>query len=180
VILIAFGSNLVHPALGQPQDVVLAALSSLLRDGIQRIEVSRLYKSAPVPVSDPPWVVNGVARVATRLAPADLLVRLHSVEASCGRVRRLRNEARILDLDIIDFCGRVEEGPPILPHPRASERAFVLYPLKDLQADWVHPVTGEGIDTLIDRLDQGQALFPITDRPMYIEPAPLPSQAIAV
>jgi len=180
VILIAFGSNLIHPDLGEPQDVVMAALQALLRDGIDGMAVSRLYKSAPVPASDQPWFVNGVARLDTHLAPADLLVRLHSVEAAFGRVRRLRNEARILDLDLIDHHAKVQAGPPTLPHPRAAERAFVLRPLMDLAPDWVHPVSGDSIDTLLARVDPGQTLFPITDATTYISDEALHAKAIAV
>ncbi|MCR9254587.1 MAG: 2-amino-4-hydroxy-6-hydroxymethyldihydropteridine diphosphokinase [Alphaproteobacteria bacterium] len=180
MILIAFGSNLVHPELGQPQDVVMAALRDLLRDGIDEIEISRLYKSAPVPVSDQPWFVNGVARLTTGLAPVDLLARLHAVEAAYGRVRRQRNEARILDLDIVDYDGRVEAGPPVLPHPRAGERAFVLRPMQDLVPEWTHPATGESLLTLLDRLDPSQALFPLTEHPIYISGEPLRREAIAV
>jgi len=68
----------------------------------------------------------------------------------------MRNEARVLDIDILDFKGEVRHGNLVLPHPRLHERAFVLIPLADLAPDWRHPRTGELIDQLIRDLDPQQ------------------------
>jgi 2-amino-4-hydroxy-6-hydroxymethyldihydropteridine diphosphokinase len=118
---------------------------------------SAWYATAPVPRSNQPDFVNGVARVESDLDPAALLFLLHDVEDAFGRVRAVRNEARVLDLDLIDYEGRVEDGiaGPILPHPRAHERGFVLVPLRDVAPGWRHPVSGEDIDTLIASLPPG-------------------------
>ena len=70
-----------------------------------------------------------------------------------GRTRPVPDAARTLDLDIIDMDGVVRSAPdPVLPHPRAHLRGFVLLPLRDVVPDWVHPVTGQGIRMLIDQL----------------------------
>ncbi|MDG2481791.1 MAG: 2-amino-4-hydroxy-6-hydroxymethyldihydropteridine diphosphokinase, partial [Alphaproteobacteria bacterium] len=70
-----------------------------------------------------------------------------------GRVRRERWEARVVDLDLLDYRGMVHDGPaPVLPHPRVHERSFVLLPLRDLAPDWCDPVSGTTIETLIARL----------------------------
>jgi 2-amino-4-hydroxy-6-hydroxymethyldihydropteridine diphosphokinase len=91
--------------------------------------------------------------VETVLSPEQLITAIHTVEADMGRIRITRNEARVIDIDIVDFDGRINADNPILPHPRMHERAFVLYPLRDLVRDWVHPVTGKTIDALIAELD---------------------------
>jgi 2-amino-4-hydroxy-6-hydroxymethyldihydropteridine diphosphokinase len=66
------------------------------------------------------------------------------IEAACGRQRSTPNAARTLDLDIIGIGDLVRDAPdPILPHPRAHLRAFVLAPLADIVPDWVHPVLGQ-------------------------------------
>ena len=71
----------------------------------------------------------------------EALAALHRVEAKMGRVRGERNAARILDLDLLDFGGRVINAPDItIPHPRMMSRGFVLFPLLELAPDWVHPV----------------------------------------
>jgi 2-amino-4-hydroxy-6-hydroxymethyldihydropteridine diphosphokinase len=78
-------------------------------------------------------------------------------------VRRERNEARVLDLDLLAYHDLVLPGPeaPILPHPRLRERAFVLLPLAELAANWRHPATGEAISDLIAGLDPGQETRPL-------------------
>jgi 2-amino-4-hydroxy-6-hydroxymethyldihydropteridine diphosphokinase len=68
-------------------------------------------------------------------------------------VRGEPNAARTLDLDIIDMGGLVRAQPdPILPHPRAHLRGFVLYPLRDVAPGWVHPVLHDDLPTMIRRL----------------------------
>ncbi len=67
---------------------------------------------------------------------------LHELEGSFGRKRSEPNAPRTLDLDILDYHGRIEQGPPQLPHPRMEGRAFVLLPLRDVAPDWRHPVSG--------------------------------------
>jgi 2-amino-4-hydroxy-6-hydroxymethyldihydropteridine diphosphokinase len=111
---------------------------------------SRWFSSAAVPASDQPRFINGVVRLAGQISPEDLLAALQVCERRAGRARSVVNEARPLDLDIIDMAGLLRDAPdPILPHPRAHERAFVLYPLRDVAPHWVHPRSGSGIETLL-------------------------------
>jgi 2-amino-4-hydroxy-6-hydroxymethyldihydropteridine diphosphokinase len=162
VIFIALGSNLFSDAYGSPEDICVAAIKALEKRGISITARSRWFRSAPVPVSDQPWFVNGVIAVKTSLLPADLLGLLHEVEAEFGRTRKIRNEARILDLDLIAYDDRVMDGSDglILPHPRLHERAFVLLPLADVAPDWHHPVTGAAVADLIAALPDGQRAEP--------------------
>jgi 2-amino-4-hydroxy-6-hydroxymethyldihydropteridine diphosphokinase len=81
------------------------------------------------------------------------------VEHRFGRVRRERWEARVLDIDLLDYRGLVSAGPaPILPHPAMAERAFVLLPLRDLVPGWRHPVSGLTVGELIAALPDGQEI----------------------
>jgi 2-amino-4-hydroxy-6-hydroxymethyldihydropteridine diphosphokinase len=82
---------------------------------------------------------------------------LQALEAEAGRRRSTPNVARPLDLDIIAMGGLVREAPdPILPHPRAHQRLFVLMPLAEVAPGWVHPVLGQTVEALIAALpDQG-------------------------
>lgn len=148
MILIALGANLPSKA-GAPADTLNAALHALSVRGVTCEAVSGFVttKAWPDP-TDPPYV-NAVARVATQLTPQALLGLLHETEDAFGRVRSARNAPRTLDLDIVDYDGKIEAGPPELPHPRLSERSFVLVPLKDVAPEWRHPVTGESVDALI-------------------------------
>ncbi|WP_211250216.1 2-amino-4-hydroxy-6-hydroxymethyldihydropteridine diphosphokinase [Fodinicurvata fenggangensis] len=162
VILVAVGSNLPHPDFGSPLQVCEEALKALQQMDLRLVRRSRWFETAPIPASDQPNFINGVVEVASEneLSPRDLLKELHRIEALFGRTRERRNEARLLDLDIIDFNGRVTgaDQVPVLPHARMRERAFVLYPLQDVAPNWHHPESGESIDELIYQLPEGQGI----------------------
>ncbi len=152
MILIGVGANLPSEA-GSPLETCEAALRHLGRLGIVIAARSPWYETAPVPVSDQPWYVNGVAAITTPLSPQGVLAALHLTEAAFGRVRSVANASRSLDLDLLAYGSVVlEAGAPILPHPRLHERAFVLFPLRDLAPRWRHPVLGETAMDLASRL----------------------------
>jgi 2-amino-4-hydroxy-6-hydroxymethyldihydropteridine diphosphokinase len=155
MILIALGANLPSVA-GTPEATLRAALSALAIRGITVESQSGFYRSPAWPhPSDPPYI-NAVARVRTQLSPAELLATLHDVEAQFGRRRGEKNAPRTLDLDLIDYDGRMQNGPPQLPHPRAADRAFVLVPLRDVAPDWRHPVNGRTVSELIAALRENE------------------------
>jgi len=159
LILIAFGANLPSRTSGSPVETCLAALAALEARGVKILRRSPFYESAPVPVSDQPWYVNGVAQVDTALTPEELLALLHELERWFGRERRELNEARVMDLDLIAYGARVRETPPpILPHPRMADRAFVLLPLRDIAPGWIHPVSGRTVEELVAALPAGQQI----------------------
>ena len=158
MIFIGLGANLRSERYGPPRQSLAAAMERLNANDIMVETRSGWYRSAPVPASDQPWFVNAVIAVRTTLGPAELLDRLHRIEAEFGRVRRQANEARVLDLDLIDYDGMVLDGPapPILPHPRLAERAFVLLPLAEIAPGWTHPRSGVPIARLVAALDPRQ------------------------
>ena len=149
MILLGMGANLAHPEHGPPQRTLEAAMAALEAEGVTILARSRFYETAPVPASDQPWFVNAVVAVRTALDPAALLALLHRIEARFGRVRGERNAPRLLDLDVIDYGGRLSDAEPVLPHPRMHERLFVLLPLQDVAPHWRHPRLGLPVETLI-------------------------------
>ena len=119
-------------------------------DGISRVVRSRWFSSAPVPPSGQPRYVNGVLRTECALAPGVLLFALQGIEREAGRERSVPDAARTLDLDIIDAAGLVRSDADLtLPHPRAHLRGFVLYPLRDVAPDWVHPASQLTVQALL-------------------------------
>jgi 2-amino-4-hydroxy-6-hydroxymethyldihydropteridine diphosphokinase len=156
MILIGLGGNLVSPAHGAPPATLAVALELLAENGVATLARSGWYRSPPVPASDQPWFVNAVARVETELAPEALLALLHDVESRLGRRRRVRWEARIVDLDLLSYGDVVwcsEAGSALeLPHPRMHQRAFVLVPLAEVAPGWCHPTLHCSVETLIERL----------------------------
>jgi len=160
LILVALGANLPDPRFGSPRDACEAALVLLTGATGGRIEArSPWYESAPQPPSGQPWYVNGVVRLTTGLDPEALLDILLAVEAEMGRRRRVVNEARIIDLDLVDYDGLIREPParPILPHPRLGGRAFVLRPILDVAPMWRHPVDGRAATDLLAALPPDQS-----------------------
>ncbi len=160
--LIGVGANMPGADGRSPLETcrqAVARLDSL--PGLRVAAVSRWFLTAPVPPSGQPDYVNAVAalRVETggAIDPAELLARLLRIEAAFGRQRSVPNAPRTLDLDIIAIGGLVRGAPdPILPHPRAHQRAFVLAPLADVAPDWVHPVLGRTAAELLAGLPAQQ------------------------
>ncbi len=144
MILIAIGANLAGPGGTTPLETCRQA--SLALDGIGNLRLAALspwYETIPVPASEQPAYVNGVARMEGEADPETLLESMQRLEQAYGRVRGDANSARTLDLDIIAMGERVRTGSdPILPHPRMHMRAFVLMPLLDVAPDWRHPISG--------------------------------------
>lgn len=113
-----------------------AALRDLDADEETAVEeISGVYETEPVGGVEQPDFLNLVARVATRRRPRELLDLCHEVEAAHGRdrSREPRHGPRTLDVDILLYGDeRVDEPDLEVPHPRLTERAFVLVPLAEL------------------------------------------------
>lgn len=154
MIFIAFGANLPGPAEASPRATCAAAIARIaILPGLTLRGQSSWYESAPVPPSGQPPYVNGVLGLDGKVDPAWLLDQLHVIEAAFGRVRGAPNAARTLDLDLIAMDGLVRAAPdPVLPHPRAHLRAFVLLPLAEIAPGWRHPVLGQAVEDLIAAL----------------------------
>jgi 2-amino-4-hydroxy-6-hydroxymethyldihydropteridine diphosphokinase len=164
MIYLGIGSNLPSEAFGAPVMNCRAAIERLAAAGLAASVQSPYYETAPVPLSDQPWYVNCVVGIAkTRLSPRDALAACLGIEAELGRVRTVRNAARIADIDLVAWHDRVIDEPPdlIVPHPRMAGRAFVLRPLADIAPDWRHPVTGTAIADLIAGLPADQPIRPL-------------------
>ncbi len=148
-IYMALGANLAS-VIGPPRRTLEEALARVRRAGVDVLGVSPWYETRPMDDRDQPRYVNGVAELATEHGPEALLELLHDIEEGLGRQRRRRWESRTVDLDLIDYRGLERaDRPPLLPHPGAAERLFVLLPLHDVAPRWRHPVTGQPIDCLI-------------------------------
>jgi 2-amino-4-hydroxy-6-hydroxymethyldihydropteridine diphosphokinase len=153
-LLVALGSNLPGADGRSSLDLCRWALAQLAAHPALTLDAtSSWYRTAPVPVSDQPDFINGVASLSGTLDPAALLALLHAIEAETGRVRSVPNAARVLDLDLLAVADLIVDDPAlILPHPRLAERAFVLYPLCDVAPSWRHPLLGRTALELRDAL----------------------------
>ncbi|OYV33230.1 MAG: 2-amino-4-hydroxy-6-hydroxymethyldihydropteridine diphosphokinase [Acidocella sp. 20-61-6] len=151
MILIAIGANLPGPGGLTALQTCEQAVGAL-RDipNLTFKAVSAWYRTAAIPPSDQPDYCNGVVRLEGEMTPAALLAVLQDIENRYGRTRSVRDAPRTLDIDIIDLNGTIRALPtPILPHPRAHLRAFVLRPILDVAPGWIHPAFRRSVTSLL-------------------------------
>lgn len=125
--------------------------------GIRVDGSSGVWETDPVGGPSQPDYLNAVVAVSTELSPWELLSACGRVEDALGRVREIRWGPRTIDVDVL-LLDAVEMDDPSLtvPHPRMTERAFVLLPLLELEPDVALP-DGTPLATFLDRLDPGGA-----------------------
>ncbi len=153
MVYLGLGSN-----LGNRQDNLDKALD-LLSPRLRVEQVSSIYDTEPVGNIDQPRFLNLVCKVYTSLAPKELLSLAKGIELKLGRVSGKANDARPIDIDILFYGDRVIETPGlVIPHPRLVERAFVLIPLAEIAPDLVHPVSGNTVRELLQRLTETQGV----------------------
>jgi 2-amino-4-hydroxy-6-hydroxymethyldihydropteridine diphosphokinase len=144
-VVLALGSNL-GDRLGNLQrglDVLCAG------PGLEGVTVSPVYETAPVGGPAQPDYLNAVLVAATALPARGVLGRCQAAEQALHRVRGERWGPRALDVDVIIYDTEISDDPELtLPHPRAHERAFVLAPWHDVDADAVLPGHGRVADLL--------------------------------
>jgi 2-amino-4-hydroxy-6-hydroxymethyldihydropteridine diphosphokinase len=165
-IIIGIGANLPGPDNSTPIETCRAAVACIREiPGLSFVALSPWYRTISIPRADQPDYCNGVIRLQGDIDPVTLLETLHEIEQRFGRERHVINAARSLDLDIIDVNEMIRDAPdPVLPHPRAHLRAFVLRPILDVAPAWRHPVLQQNVTTLLSELAP-QGIEPWSDEP---------------
>lgn len=172
IALVSLGSN-EESDWGDARETVQKAMLAVGELSEKPPQFSSFYVTPAFPAGAGPDFVNAAAAIFTNLSAAELLGRLHRIEAAAGRTRTRRWAPRTLDLDLIavadDILPDTETQaqwrnlsladqqvltPPeiILPHPRLQDRAFVLVPMRDVAADWTHPLLRRTIAQICDEL----------------------------
>ncbi|WP_404380653.1 2-amino-4-hydroxy-6-hydroxymethyldihydropteridine diphosphokinase [Knoellia locipacati] len=143
-VVVALGSN-----MGDPLETIQNAVSALWL-ALDLKSASRIYETAPVGGPAQSAYLNAVVVGTTSLSPQRLLRTLQDIELDHGRVRKERWGPRTLDLDLIQYGDpvfdtdvRLSTEALTLPHPRAHERAFVLVPWADADAEAALRVDGQ-------------------------------------
>lgn len=160
-VLIALGSNVALVANpGEETEGKIANLQQAITGlcsipDTQIIDISSFYESEPAYYEDQDVFVNAVLLARTGVPPKELLRYLHAIENSLGRVREIENGPRTLDLDIVDYQMYVGESDELtLPHPRATERDFVVKPLLEILPNHV---LADGTPVTLDKAVYGEA-----------------------
>ncbi len=157
---IALGSNLEDPTIQIQQ--AFNELNKL--PNTRLIKRSSLYKTAPMGRVDQPDFINAVAQIETSETPHDLLSALLAIEHQHKRVRHEINAPRTLDLDILMYDDlQCRDTGLTLPHPRISQRAFVLQPLVEICPDCSIPGLGNAINLLASCIDQRVEKMPTNE-----------------
>ena len=146
---IALGSN-----LGDSLATLKSAIATLNNTpGIAVKSHSSWYQTAPVGPPQPDYI-NACAILEVTLQPQELLFTLLEVEIKFNRIRREKWGPRTLDLDLLLYDDLILDTPTLtLPHPRMTQRAFVLVPLAEIAPDWVHPLTKSAIAQILKTAD---------------------------
>ncbi|MDT8369133.1 MAG: 2-amino-4-hydroxy-6-hydroxymethyldihydropteridine diphosphokinase [Longimicrobiales bacterium] len=137
--------------LGDRRATLLRALDLLGEHG-EVLERSAFIETEPVGAEGPDYL-NAVCRLATELAPRELLDATQAIEAALGRDPAAKGTGapRPIDIDLLLYGDRrVDEPGLVIPHPRLHERAFVLEPLASLAPGLVHPVLGVTVGALAE------------------------------
>ena len=148
-VYLALGAN-----MGDRQSKLLQALQ-LIRARTSIEKVSACYETKPAGYLEQPDFLNTTCLVTTELSPQELLFFLKQIERQMGRQTNFRNAPRPIDIDILFYDDLILESSDLtIPHPRMSERAFVLVPLTEIAADVIHPVLKLAVAELFQRVDK--------------------------
>jgi 2-amino-4-hydroxy-6-hydroxymethyldihydropteridine diphosphokinase len=148
---IALGSNLASE---------FGDRAANLREAVRRLgelgevkAMSRFYDTEPVGYVDQPRFLNAAVVLETELEPVELMRALLAIEQEMGRERAIAKGPRVIDLDLLLYGEHVMSTAELtLPHPEMQERRFVLEPLNEVAADWVHPVLRATVGELLQAL----------------------------
>jgi 2-amino-4-hydroxy-6-hydroxymethyldihydropteridine diphosphokinase len=147
---LSLGSN-----LGERQENLDEALD-YLSQRMQLVKVSSVYDTEAVGNSEQPRFFNLVCQLSTRLAPEELLMVANGIERKMGRQPGKVNAPRPIDIDILFYGNEVINTKElVIPHPRLTERAFVLVPLVEIAPKLMHPISDKTVKELLGELKKG-------------------------
>ena len=158
MIHINIGSNL-DSKYGTRFENISIAINLLIESKLNIKKISCFYETPSYPNKKLPKFANIGLLGECSFDHIKLIKEISLIEKKIGRVKTKKNDPRVCDIDIIDFNGLVKNNTQLkLPHPRSHSRNFVLYPIKEIDPKWVHPVFKKNVDFLINELSQNSRI----------------------
>ena len=153
MIYINIGSNL-NSSKGDRIYNLKKSIQLLNGKKLKIIKISKIYETPSYPNEKNPKFLNICLGIESK-QKAELLIKTFiAIEKKLQRNRSFKNQPRTCDIDIIDYYGKIINTNKITtPHPRAHLRNFVLYPLREICPEWVHPLLNKKIEFLIKKLN---------------------------
>ena len=154
MIHLNIGSNL-NSKHGTKFENISIAINLLNSSKLKIKKISNFYETPSYPNKELPKFANLGLIGECNLNYNNLIKEISNIEKKIGRVKSKKNDPRVCDIDIIDFKGQIKATRLInLPHPRSHIRNFVLYPIKEIDPNWIHPILKKNVDFLISELSQ--------------------------
>ena len=154
MIYLNIGSNLPSKEGGRKINI-LKAINYLKKLKLNILKISSFYETPSYPNNVDPKFINLCVKFESNLKAIELLNEIKKIEKKLGRIRIKKNEPRTCDIDIIDFNGKIIKNDTLeTPHPRLHLRNFVIYPLKEIEPNWSHPIYNKNIDSFFQELDK--------------------------
>ena len=140
MIHLNIGSNL-KSKYGTKFDNISIAVSLLIKSKFRIKKISSFYETPSYPNKSLPKYANIGLSGQYELSYLNLMKKISLIEKKIGRIKTLKNMPRVCDIDIIDFNGEIIKNDKlVVPHPRLHLRNFVIYPLKEIEPNWSHPI----------------------------------------
>ena len=158
LVYLSLGSN-----LGNKKTNLNKCIDLIKKEEIFIKKRSKFYSTKSWPNENFPNFINAIILVETKFSLTELFLKIKKIEKKLGRTRSKRNHPRVCDIDIIDYNGEIihrklGKHKLNIPHKRMHNRNFVLFPLYEIDKDWVHPKLNKNIVILMSNLASDQLL----------------------
>lgn len=147
--VLSIGSN-----IGDRHQNLDKAKALLEERGVAVTRTSSIFESQPVGYTNQDEFLNQILLVETTQRPQELLETCLGIERHLGRIRSIKNGPRLIDIDILFYDDEMtSEDKLLIPHPRITDRRFILMPLAEIIPDQIHPIFDQSISELLEQCD---------------------------
>ena len=154
MIHLNIGSNL-DSKFGNKFKNISIAIELLINSKIKIKKISNFYKTPSYPNKKLPNFINVGVSGKYEYTETVLMKEINLIEKKIGRIKSKKNDPRVCDIDIIDFNGLIIDKKDLqIPHKKCHLRNFVLFPILEIDSEWVHPINQKNVKFLINKLDQ--------------------------